>query len=309
MTKGRGESTLLILSDGKPGHLNQVLAFADLLGLHSEVRRVRFAFPGAKGLSYLLDRFGLLLPALFRVDGALPAACCAVASAGSATYYATKALGRRLRVPTAAIMLPRGYRYDFDLIVAQEHDRPPRRSNLLVLPINLCRPRPQGLIEARPGRRSVALVIGGPSRHFRMEVSALRRQLETIFELFPDADLMVTTSRRTPPEVEALLEAFPFVRSVVYSREPINPIPDFLALSDYVFVSEDSTSMLSEAVSFGRARVEVLPLTATGARNKVGRMVAELAERGCLHIFDGTLGDCAAKLDLAARLKEVKLCG
>jgi len=300
--------TLLVLSDGKPGHLNQSLAFAGLLGLPAEVREVTFAFAGAKGLSYLLDRLGLLSPHLFRLKGALPE-CCAVAAAGSATYYAAKVIARQLGVPAAAIMLPRGYRYDFDLILAQAHDRPPRRANILTLPINLCRPRPQGLVAAVPGKASVALVIGGPSRHFQMDPETLRSQIERIFALFPDADLLVTSSRRTPAAVEALLESFPFRRRVLYSREPINPIPDFLAISDYVFVTEDSTSMISEAVSFGSARVEVLPLQATGRRNKVGTLVATLAQRDCLHIFDGTLGDCGEKLDLAALLQGVKLCG
>ncbi|AMV72668.1 hypothetical protein JCM30471_11840 [Desulfuromonas carbonis] len=300
--------TLLVLSDGKPGHLNQSLAFADLLGLQAAVREVAFAFAGAKGLSYLLDRCGLHSPHLFQVKGALPD-CCAVAAAGSATYYAAKVIARQLGVPVAAIMLPRGYRYDFDLILAQAHDRPPQRANILTLPINLCRPRPQGLVAAVPGKTSVALVIGGPSRHFQMDPETLRSQIEAIFALFPGADLLVTSSRRTPAAVEALLETFPFRRRVLYSREPINPIPDFLALSDYVFVTEDSTSMISEAVSFGAARVEVLPLQSTGARNKVGTMVATLAQRGCLHIFDGTLGDCDEKIDLAALLQGVRLCG
>ena len=300
--------TLLVLSDGKPGHLNQTLAFADLLGLQAEVREVGFAFAGAKALSYLFDRCGLLSPRLFQVQGALPN-CCAVAAAGSATYYAAKVIARRLGVPVAAIMLPRGYRYDFDLILAQAHDRPPQRANILTLPINLCRPRPQGLVAAVPGKASIALVIGGPSRHFHMDPETLHSQIEAIFALFPGADLLVTSSRRTPAAVETLLETFPFRRRVLYSREPVNPIPDFLAISDYVFVTEDSTSMISEAVSFGAARVEILPLAATGARNKVGSLVSTLAQHGCLHIFDGTLGDCGKKLDLAAMLQGVKLCG
>lgn len=299
---------LLILSDGKPGHLNQSLAFAKLLGYSWQVRRVAFKSRFCKALSYLADRVGLRLPGLFRVEGEGPGGC-AVVSAGSETYYANKVLARRLQVPAVAIMLPRGYRYDFDLIVAQQHDRPPRLKNLLSLPVNLSRVEPQGLVAGQGERPCVALIIGGPSRHFSMDPDRLREQVSRIFELFPHADMLLTTSRRTPPEVERMLETIPFRRSIIYSREPINPIPDFLAISDYVFVTEDSTSMISEAVSYGNACVEVLPLQATAARNKVGAMVTELAARGCLHRFDGSLGDCRRKLDLRAELERVRPCG
>ncbi len=298
---------VLILSDGKPGHLNQSLAFAKLLGYRWEVRPVVFKNRLCKGLAYLLDRCGLLLPGLVRIEGPIPEVC-AVVSTGSETYYANKLLARRRGVPAVAIMLPRGYRLDFDLIIAQEHDRPPRRANLLSLPVNLSCVEPQGLVERDRERRCVALIVGGPSRHFEMDVDRLREQVTRLFRLFPEADLLLTTSRRTPAAVEAMLSTFPFRRSIIYSREPINPIPDFLAISDTVFVTEDSTSMISEAVTFGSASVEILPLPATAARNKVGRMTADLAARGCLHLFDGSLGDCRRKLDLRSALEQVRPC-
>ena len=299
---------LLILSDGKPGHLNQSLAFARLLGYRWQVRPVAFKNRACKALAYVADRLHLRLPALFHLDGEVPAGC-AVVSAGSETYYANKVLSRKLRVPAVAIMLPRGYRYDFDLIVAQQHDRPPRQSNILALPVNLSCAEPQGLVTRYGERPCVGLIVGGPSRHFDMEPERLREQVERVFALFPEADLLLTTSRRTPAAVEAFLEQLPFRYAVIYSKEPVNPIPDFLAICDYVFVTEDSTSMISEAVSTGHASVEVLPLKATAARNKVGAMVAALAGRGCLHRFDGSLGDCHRKLDLAAELAKVRPCG
>jgi mitochondrial fission protein ELM1 len=299
---------LLILSDGKPGHLNQSIAFARLLGREYTICRVGFGSRIVKGVSYLLDRLGVYLPALFRVIDPLPERCGGVVSAGSATYYANRTMGRRFGVPTVAIMYPGGYRPDFDLIVAQEHDHPPVRDNILAVPVNLSAPRPLGLVQRGAGGPTVALIVGGPSRHFHMETEALRRQLAAIFALFPGGDFLVTTSRRTPAEVERLIEAGPFRYRVIASREQVNPIADFLALADYVFVTEDSTSMISEAVSFGSARVEVLPLSRTGERNKVQGMVASLAAGGYLHLFDGSLGDCRRKFDLKPLLQGRVAC-
>lgn len=292
------EARILILSDGKPGHLNQSIAFARLLGVSFAVRRVRFRNRLCKALSYLFDRLGIRPAGLLSIEDGLPRAPLVV-SAGSETYYANRVLARMLSARSVALMWPGGYRPEFDLIVAQQHDRPPARDNLLELPVNLSAPVPQGLVEKAPhGGPSIAVIIGGPSKHFRFDPGRLEQQLQQIFRLFPGGDFMVTTSRRTPPEVEAILEQLPFRYRLLYSQRQDNPLGDFLELADYLFITEDSTSMISEAVCWGNAAVELLPLEATGAANKIRRMQETLAAQGCLHRFDGSLTEQRTKIDL-----------
>ena len=50
---------VLIISDGKPGHYNQSLAFCAHLGLEHETVEVSYPSKGHKGLSYVLDFLGL----------------------------------------------------------------------------------------------------------------------------------------------------------------------------------------------------------------------------------------------------------
>ncbi|ORJ59046.1 ELM1/GtrOC1 family putative glycosyltransferase [Geothermobacter hydrogeniphilus] len=294
----------LVLSDGKPGHVNQSLAFAELSGCDHDLIEVRTRGRLAKGLGYLFDRCGVYSSSLFT-----PVTCDRhydlVVSAGSETYYANKVLARRLRARSVAIMLPRGFRYDFDLILAQEHDNPPSRDNLVSLPINLCRVSPRGVFRPDPDRRYISLIIGGNSRHCRLDAAALKVRVEEIFALFPAADKLVTTSRRTPDEVERMLETFDFADRVIYSRTPKNPIPDYLAYSDHVFLTGDSTSMVSEAVSFGNGCVEILPVDYRRPDSKIAAMISHLEEQGMVHLFDGTLGHCRAKIDLQQLLKGV----
>lgn len=303
VTQAGERKRLLILSDGKPGHVNQSVAFARLLGHDFTICRVALVSRFAKACTYLLDRINLYLGFPYRIADPLPQGVSAVVSAGSATYYANRVIGRTLGVPSIAIMYPGGYSPAFDLIIAQAHDAPPRRDNILTVPVNLSSPVPQGLVEKREGVTTVAVIIGGPSRHFAMDGQQVRDQLERLYSLFPGADFLATTSRRTPAGVERMIVDGPFRYRVIASREQVNPIADFLAVADYVFVTEDSTSMISEAVSFGSARVEVLPLAGTGVRNKVQGMVASLADGGYLHIFDGTVGDCNRKFDLKSLLE------
>ena len=60
---------ILILSDGKPGHVNQSRAFAELSGLDYTIVEVQFRNRLCKVLSYLLDKIGFYTSALFSVSG------------------------------------------------------------------------------------------------------------------------------------------------------------------------------------------------------------------------------------------------
>ena len=303
---GVAEKKLLILSDGKQGHVSQSIALAHHLGRPFETAGVRFRSRPFKLLSYLLDRIGAYLPSLLRWDPP-EGPFCAVVSAGSETYYANKVLARRLGVPSVAIMLPRGYRLDFDRIIAQEHDRPPRKENILVLPVNLSKVEPKGVFRPRAGERYVALVVGGPNPVFGFDREPFREALDAVFACFPGFRFVVTTSRRTPAGIEEEIDRYPFEEKFLYSRNPVNPIPDFLASCEYVFLTADSTSMISEAVTFGSARIEIIPLPTRKDPGKYGRMIGKLAELGCVHRFDGRPGTADRKIDLGKMLGGIKL--
>ena len=298
------QSRLLILSDDKPGHVNQSIAFAKHLELDYDLCRVRLKSRFAKGFSYLADRCGLLLESLFQVEP-FGENYRAVVSAGSETYYANRLLAKRLGAKSVAIMLPKGYRYDFDLIVAQQHDDPPQRENIISLPINLTYAEPQGVVTPEEGKKYVALIIGGDSRHGKLDAATLRNQLRQIFNLFPQHDFWLTTSRRTPTETEAVLREFTFARAVYYSQEQINPIPDYLQHAEYVFLTSDSTSMISEAVSFGSSCVEVLPFQCAENNDKFTSFIQNLLGRNCVHIFDGQVGTARQKINLGSEVQKI----
>ena len=290
---------LLILSDGKPGHVNQSIAYAKYLGYEYDLHSVKFKKTGGKALSYLLDRVGIYSEKLFTTDFQ-SGEFSAVVSAGSATYYPNRTLARQLECRSVAIMLPRGYRFDFDLIVAQQHDNPPALANIVNIPINLSYIEPQGLVKPQPGHRYIALIIGGDSRHLQLDAALLKGQLDQILTLFPEHQVWMTTSPRTPQRVETMLRKFNFSRAVYYSEEPINPIPDYLQHSEYLFLTADSSSMISEAVSFGRCCVEVLPPPdSLPKKSKINKLITILAAQKSLHLFDGSVAACRKKISLA----------
>jgi len=297
----------LILSDGKPGHENQSIALCRHLGLDYRIARV--AYPGrlAKAVSYLLDRLGIYSEGLFRFPDGRPAlgACGLLVSTGSTTFYPNKVLGRRAGLPQVAILHPKGYRLDFTWILCPAYDHPPKRPNVIQLPFNLCAADAGFFADKAAEFRArhpqqgpaVGFIIGGPNAVSTLEPSELRRQLEQAFRLTEGRERWVTSSRRTPREVEALIEALPFDYRLIHSRDPYNPVPAFIGLCERLFVTSDSASMISECASFGGAAVEVLMNRQRRPRNKFVELIEGLERLGAVHRFDDSLGEARRKID------------
>lgn len=304
---------VLILTDGKAGHENQSRALAQGLDCSADIVKTVYPSRVHKGFSYVADRFGLRLDSLFRCD--VPVARYdAVICTGSNTFYPGKVTARRLGIPVIANLYPRGYRLDFECILAPEFDTPARRRNVIVLPVNLTPVRPDFYAEQIAAFRSrhseegpaVGVIIGGPNAAADLSPAWMRTQLNGIFAASEGKQRWVTTSRRTPPEVEAVVDSFPFDYKLIYSRETFNPIPAFVSLCDTLYVTAESTGMLSEAVSQGTASVEVL-MNIRLPKSKFARFVRNLARDGYVRIFgEGSLGIANRKVRVEQVFEQTK---
>lgn len=300
-----GSVKLLILSDGRMGHLNQSIALAKHLNAAYEVVNVRFTCKAYKLLSYALDALGLYTTKLFSLESAIiNQPYDLIVAAGSSTYYATKTLARTMGIRSVSMMLPQSYRYDFDVIFAQMHDNPPKQPNIIPLPANFSFVEPKGLFT--PRTPSIGIIIGGNNSLFTMDEARLKSQLDFIFEHFKGYEVAVTTSPRTPKAIETLLQDYPFAYSVIFSHTKLNPIADFLHHCEVVFITMDSTSMISEAISYGASSVEILPLSDT-QNNKFFTMVHHLENEGYVHLFDGNVAHNHKKIDFKTYAQKVAL--
>lgn len=305
---------VLILSDKKPGHENQSLALCQRLGFSHTIVPVRYPTRIAKALSYPLDRMGIRTRRLFRIAPPLPDAAQydIICSAGSTTYYPARVLAAKTGKPHVAILYPRGYRTDCTAILCPETDDPPNHPHIIPLPISLCAADPEFFDQRtrefknrHPAHRpSTGFIIGGPNAVTTIHPETLRVQLDQAFAASNDHERWVTTSRRTPPEIEALIESLPFDYRLIASRDPFNPIPAFIQLCDRLYLTDDSASMISECVSFGESAVEILPTTPLRSPNKFQRLITSLEEQGALHRFDGTPGNARRKVDITPLIEQ-----
>ena len=306
----------LILTDGKAGHENQSRAFARALGCEFDLATVVMG-KGAKFMTYWLDFCLGTLRMMPPWKGAADNAFCldprfeelksrgysVVIGTGSGTFFAAKRTARRLGVKCGIVLYPRGYDLaGFDCILAPAFDRPKKAANVIEIPANLVANDAafyeQGVAAYRE-RTSVepeiAVIVGGPNKCSTMTPEWMKAQLDAIFAL-PGAKA-VTTSRRTPPEVEAVVDSYPWDYKLLYSKDHFNPIPAFVQLAKRLYVTAESTGMLSEACTFGTAEVVALDNLKPGP-HKFRRFVEDLRR--------GAYVDGKCKVDLSGQFARAR---
>ena len=225
---------VLILTDGKAGHENQSKAFARALDCDYDLVEVHFRSAFHKALSYLLDRLGLHPAGLFTLARPVSATdgYAAAIGTGSGTFYAAKTLARRLGVKCGVVLYPRGYRIStFDCVLAPAFDRPAPAPNVVEIPANLVANDAafyangtEAFLAQHPlpdpaAAKAVAVIVGGPNKCSTMTADWMRAELARVFREHESdhPEFWVTTSRRTPPEVEAVVDSFPFDYKLLYS--------------------------------------------------------------------------------------------
>ena len=321
---------VLILTDGKAGHENQSKALARALGCEYEIVEVAFRSKFAKVLSYLFDRVGIrtqalwkFVPKVFASTEPLPPLPepfqpSAVLGTGSGTFYAAKSLAKACKAKCGVVLYPRGYDLaGFDCVLAPAFDRPKAAANVIEIPANLVAADEdfyaKGVAAFRERHEqkgeAVAVIVGGPNKCSTMTPEWMKSRLDEIFATRtapgpdgprpgrPNTEFWVTTSRRTPPEVEAVVDSYPWDYKLLYSKDHFNPIPAFVKLAKKLYVTAESTGMLSESCTFGSAEVVALDNLKPGP-HKFRRFVEDLRRDGYV---DGN-----RKVDLSAQFARAK---
>ena len=326
---------ILILTDGKAGHENQSKAFARALGCEFDLVEVHFKSKFHKLLSYIFDHLRIRSLSLFLAtegtQGGHKALCplcasealcgdekyCGVIGTGSGTFYAAKAVAKKLGVKCGVVLYPRGYDIaSFDCVLAPAFDRPKAAANVIEIPANLVANDEafyakgvEAFLEKRGEQaydnkgETVAVIIGGPNKCSTMTPEWMKTQLDAIFksntQTLQDSktEFWVTTSRRTPPAVEAVVDSYPWDYKLLYSKDHFNPIPAFVKLAKKLYVTAESTGMLSESCTFGTAEVVALDNLNPGP-HKFRRFVEDLRTGGYV---DGN-----RKVDLSVQFARAK---
>ena len=273
-------SLWLVLGD-KLGDNAQVEIIADALGWPYQRKRLRF-----------LQRYAVKKP-VFRAsvrhirrersDPLDPPWPDLVLTVGRRPSMAALWIRKQSRGRTKLVIIgrPRRILDRFDLVVATPQYRLPDRPNVLNLDLPLMQIDSASVAKAAETwserfrsmpRPLTAVLVGGPTQPLVLDAAVAKRLIGGIEQspLGGEGTLFVTTSRRTPPEVVAVLgETLP-PGGHLYRWSPTamdNPYSALLGLADRFVVTGDSVSMIVEVARLGKP-LAIFPLPVKPASHR-----------------------------------------
>lgn len=261
------------LIDGKPGHEKQSLGLTQALSRHvaTNIHDIHVDPHGSYLFGWLLGRFpaGANLPDPHILIGA-----------GHRTHLALLAARRARGGRVVVLMQPSLPSRLFDLCLIPAHDEPAAAPNVVTT-----RGALNAVTPSRQHRPELGLIlVGGPSSHYAWGNQRVADQIEQLTRRNPEVQWRLTTSRRTPADFLAQLP--PAANLEVFPVEATPPgwLEAELAQAGQAWVSEDSVSMVYEALTAGCA-VGLLRLPAS-PDNRVGRGVERLIREGWVTPFE-----------------------
>ncbi len=334
------EKNILVLSDGKAGHLNQALAMAKITRRHLENKGIKVkldlielcfknkflkaAFSltsclagkyACQGCLRCLKKF-LKSDTYARLERAIPDI---VISCGASLAAVNFIISRENLSKSFTIMRPPllGVK-KFDLVVMPRHDHPKQGRSVVTTEgaLNLidgeymkehadklmqsCGISPQGVY--------IGLFIGGQSKKFRLDKELMLKVIAEIKKASQEinAGILLTTSRRTSGEVSALIKEefkdYSGLKLMIIANERNIPeaVGGILGLSSIIVTSPESISMISEAVS---SRAPTLVFRAGGLSPKHRAFLDNLARQN--YIYLSGPGDLSREISRIWRDKPV----
>ena len=283
-------------SDGKAGHDNQSLGLAEALA-----RVVQCEIHSVMPLGAATALIGLVTGRISTYQY-YPKPDL-ILGAGHATHLSMLALRRARGGRVVVMMTPTLPKRLFDLCLIPEHDQPGAADNVAVTRGALSRVRPCPDKDASSG----LILLGGPSPHFGFDQQKVLAQIGVVLKRDSAVLWTATSSRRTPPGLIASLRAIKAPNLTLVAVEETSPdwLAERLGRTARVWVTEDSASMVYEALSSGAAvGLLTLDLTSPG---RVSRGIEGLISEQWVTRYDQWL-DGGALRQPKAPLNEAERC-
>lgn len=288
-----------IVTDGKIGTEKQCRALAEMLGLKATVKTISVKFPWTLlPPSFWIKPWSALDSASQKeLSEPWPDLIIAASRIASAPIAALKKkLGKK--ITTIFIQNPYINLNAFDAVIAPRHDEL-SGSNLISIPGALHNVTKDLLTKESKKWTSilptdfprpwVTILLGGNSNHHTMDLDTIEyfgAQLRHLAQR-SSMSFFITASRRTPQEaLQVFKTALGDSHVFLWNGLGDNPYYGFLGLGDFILVTNDSVSMLSEAVGTGKP---VYTLNLPGGNGRLDKFQDHLIEQGLCRPFEGEL--------------------
>ncbi len=264
------------VSDGKPGHENQtrglIHALGDLIAVES------ITIPQLSLFQALRAVFTRQLPTTVNKDEPRQKPDLII-GAGHSTHL-TLLMARHISGGRCIVLMkPSLPRQLFDLCLIPEHDGIGESNNIITTRGAINTIQPSNHHDDRCG----LILVGGPSKHHGWNEPALLQHIQQLITQSPEINWTLADSRRTPAAGKYALSQLSGdnIHYQPAEKTESNWLPEKLANSAHVWVTEDSMSMIYEALTSG-SYVGVIPVPRL-KQDRIIRAVSALIESGMVN--------------------------
>lgn len=262
------------ISDGKAGHDSQSLGLCNAIKQHIPCNL--YDIPAASCNNNLFNYFFKRFPAGDKLpDPKL------IVGAGHKTHLPMLTAKRARGGKTIVLMKPSLPRILFDYCIIPKHDRAGNTAKTIFT---------NGAINTITASQDknedqVLVLVGGPSRHFDWDNKKIVAQILRLVRQDQKKRFVIIGSRRTPGEFFSQIDTEKNSMIDIYTEQQCDKskLNNFMCSAKQIWVSEDSVSMVYEALSSG-AEVGLLELTPK-QENKISASMKILIEEGQLTPF------------------------
>lgn len=285
-----------IITEGMIGTQNQCVALAQAIGAKTDIKTVSLKQPW-KFFTPWIRHF---TPAALKAGSSpltAPWPDVIIASGRKAivpALWVKKQSGNRSKL--IIIQSPVVKDKKFDLVIAPHHDQYHADNAMhitgalsLITPDILQQARHDWQAQFEPlGAPRLAVLIGGNAKRHRLTQEIAQQLVVQLRELNKTHALMITVSRRTPEAIaQYLRRSLHSPNCFFWDGTGDNPYRGMLAWADAFLVTEDSVSMVSEAISTGKPTYIVK--MDSKASSRFDRFYRHALDKNYIRWFTGTI--------------------
>ncbi len=131
-------------------------------------------------------------------------------------------------------------------------------------------------------KKIISVLVGGSGRSSKIEFSEIKSHIDTLNNFTNKYQVIYCFSRRTPYYLKKNIKKLANKSNFFFPKNSYNPYWDVLKISDYILVTSDSISMISDSLSTGKPTY-IIPIKKT--KKKIFNFKETLIESGKARIF------------------------
>ncbi len=282
------DPSIWIITEGIAGTENQCIGVANHLGWNYELKRVHLKQPWRSLSPYI----GFETEKTFTPKLTEPWPDILITS-GRKSVAAARYIKKQSHGKTFSVHIqdPKASADAFDLIAVPQHDK--CRGEKVIATDGAPNKMTQGKLQqarndfdfSKYVSPRIAVLIGGKSKAYDMSAEDADKLGRNLSQL--EGSLLITCSRRTGSENRKILKQYlDTPDNYFWNGEGENPYFGFLAWADYILVTADSASMISESCTTGKP-VYMIPMR--GGAKRIQSFHNHLTGNKKMKVFDGTL--------------------